>query len=69
MTITAEPATVTLVKLNNTPILTVQPGHITVHIVPLTTKAEVREFIQALEKAAEDAGAAGEEGKSVIRYL
>ena len=33
-----------------------QPGHITVHIVPLTTKAEVREFIQALEKAAEDAG-------------
>jgi hypothetical protein len=47
----------------------VQPGHITVHIVPLTTKAEVREFIQALEKAAEDAGAAGEEGKSVIRYL
>jgi len=34
----------------------VQPGHITVHIIPLTTKAEVREFIQALEKAAEDAG-------------
>ncbi len=45
-----------LVKLNNTPILSVQPGHITVHIIPLTTKAEVREFIQALEKAAEDAG-------------
>jgi len=29
----------------------------------------VREFIQAREKAAEDAGLAGEEGKSVIRYL
>jgi hypothetical protein len=48
--------TVTLVKLDNVPILSVQPGHITVHIVRLTNKAEVREFIQALEKAAEDAG-------------
>jgi hypothetical protein len=54
MTVTAEPSTVTLV-LDNVPILSVQPGHITVHIVPLTNKAEVREFIQALEKAAEDA--------------
>ena len=46
----------TLVKLDNIPILTVEPGQITVHIIPLTNKTEVREFIQALEKAAEDAG-------------
>lgn len=56
MTITADLRPSPWSSSNNTPILTVQPGHITVHIVPLTTKAEVREFIQALEKAAEDAG-------------